>query len=60
MAKPEKNFRDFCERRDGDRNSGKFIRILADFIMFFPYVTAVTDFRHDINALTNVTYCNIP
>ncbi|WP_126904800.1 hypothetical protein [Rhizobium phaseoli] len=60
MAKSEKNFRDFCERRDGDRRSGKFIRILTDFIMFFPRITAVTNFRHDINALTNITACNIP
>ena len=60
MAKPEKNFRDFCERRNGDRRSGKFIRILTDFIMFFPHMADVSDFRHYINALTNISVCNIP
>ncbi|MBY5793106.1 hypothetical protein GFL91_07005 [Rhizobium leguminosarum bv. viciae] len=36
MAKSEKYFRDFRERRGVNYLFGKFVRILADFIMFFP------------------------
>ncbi|MBY3387361.1 hypothetical protein [Rhizobium laguerreae] len=36
MAKSEKYFRDFRERRGINYPFGKFVRILADFIRFFP------------------------
>ncbi|TAY19540.1 hypothetical protein ELH91_23380 [Rhizobium leguminosarum] len=36
MAKPEKYFRDFRERRGINYPFGKFVRILTDFIRFFP------------------------
>ncbi|MBY3414320.1 hypothetical protein HFN87_13670 [Rhizobium laguerreae] len=36
MAKSEKYFRDFRERHGVNYPFGKFVRILADFISFFP------------------------
>jgi hypothetical protein len=36
MAKSEKYFRDFRERHGVNYPFGKFVRILTDFIRFFP------------------------
>jgi len=40
MAKSEKYFRDFRERQAVNYPFGKFVRILADFIRFFPHLGA--------------------
>jgi len=37
MAKSEKYFCDFRERQGVNYFFGKFVRILTDFIMFFPH-----------------------
>jgi len=60
MANEVKKFRDFRERQDVYHFSGKFVRILADFIALFPNFIAAVHFRYFINAFTNVTDCNVP
>jgi hypothetical protein len=55
MAKEVKKFRDFREGYDVYHFTGKFIRILADFIAFFPHFETAVHFRYFISMFTNVT-----